>query len=288
MRIATSAAVMLGVWVPSAASAQDLYGGASASAVYSSSGDLLEEEVIDSSALVGRVYSGARWNADGDTSRIQASSNYYNYLDRKDRWSNLLEAEQQLRISRSTRIGVEISAGSKISTLEARSADQLAARARLVLEPGDHRFTLNAGLRHRYYDGSAVRSWSPILEADYRYRFGRYRYFDLEVRREVVDSSSASLDYRRTSLGAFYTHPFGGDTRVRLGVASRHWNWESRLAPNGNRLRDRVFVPQARLATSLSNKLNLELDYRHFRRRSNDEGLERNGNRLAATLRVEF
>lgn len=285
MVIAVFAAALLSA----PAAAQDFYGGASASLIYSESDELLEvDEIIDSSALVGRAFAGARWNPDGDTSRIQVSSSLFNYFERRDRWSNAVEAEQQVRLGKATRLGLEVSAASNIATLERRSTDQLAGSARLVTEAGAHRFGLTAALRRRSYDDSSARSWSPLAEADYRYRFGRYNYLDLEARQEAVDSESELFDYRRTSLAAYYTHPLARDTRVRVGAAGRWWQWDARLTPGGERQRDRVFVPQIRLTHALSRALDIEVDYRHVSRRSNNALLERNGNRVAATARVQF
>lgn len=273
------------------ATASDIYGGASTSAVYSTS-DLEDgEDGLDGSAIVTRGYAGVRWDPRGDVTRLQVSSAYFGYLNegRDDRWSNVLEAEKQLRLGDKARLSLEASAASNIWTLERRSADQLAGAARLTLEPNRrHRVSVAGGLRRRYYDGIDARSWSPVLEADYRYRFGSWNFLALEARHERNNSDRQTLDYRRLSLSAFYTHPLGRDTRVRAGIVHRRWKWDERFAPDGDRLVDASLTPQLRLTQEVSRRVDLELDYRRLFRSSNDDSRDRNDHRLAATVRAEF
>ncbi len=267
----------------------DVYGGASVSGIYSSSSGLVFDEDSDGSAIVGRGYAGVRWRPDGDTTRLQGSSTYYAYLSgRKDRWSNAIEAEQSIVVGKGVALSVEGSAATNISTLEARSVDQLAAITRLTAETGDHRFIIGAGVRRRSYDGSDARSWSPLAEVDYRYRLGRYRYLDLDARYERTDSDLDIDDYRRLSLAAYYTHPIGRDTRVRAGIAHRRWRWDERLTLSGADQRDQLWLQQARMTHSISDRFDLEADYRRIIRRSNNDALDRNGHRLAATVRARF
>lgn len=280
-----------GLATASPALAQDFYGGASASAIYSTSDADDPEDEIDGSAMVTRGYAGARWNPKGDVTRVQASSSYFGYLEqgRQDRWSNALEAEQQLRLGAKARLSAELSAASNIWTLERRSADQLAGTARLTLEPDKrNRVSLAASMRRRYYDGLAARSWSPFVEVDYRYRFGSWHFLALEARHETNDSDLDRLDYRRLSVSGFYTHPLRRDTRIRGGVVHRRWSWDKRQATNGDRLRDRSLTPQVRLTHEFGRRLDLELDYRRLFRSSNDQSRERGGHRVAATLRAQF
>jgi hypothetical protein len=53
-------------------------------------------------------------------------------------------------------------------------------------------------------------------------------------------------------------------------------------------LRDSSVTPQLRLIHAFSPATDIELDYRRVFRRSNDDSRDRNGNRLALSLRTTF
>lgn len=292
LKLINRAAAMAGIALAACpAHAQtDLYGGASLSGIYASSSARILDEEIDASALVARGYAGVRLGRHRAT-RLQVGSNYHLYLGDgpANRWSNSAEIEQRFVLGDKFSVAFEGAGATNISTLEARSADQLAARARLVVEPNqDNRFTLTAAARRRDYDGSAAHAWAPMIEGDYRRRLGRYQYIDLESRFERVNSNADVFNYRRLSVAAFYTHPVGRETRLRAGLAHRRWSWDERLTSDARPLRDRIWVPQARLTHAISDRFDLEFDYRRPLRRSNDNAFEREGHRLAATVRTNF
>lgn len=268
--------------------AQDHYGGVSLSGVYSSETSLTDSEELDGSALVARGYAGVRFNPRGNTTRLQAATNYYNYFDRENRWSNAVEAEQGLRLGKDAILSVEAAAASNVLTLERRSTDQTGVAARLRFEPGDHRFTLGAGTRRRWYDDSTARSWAPFAEAEYRYRLGSWHSVELEGRVETVNSDDDRFDYDRIALSTFYTRPLGRNTRIRAGLTHRRWTWEDRLTLAGDKRRERLWLPQLRLTQDLARHVELELDARRVIRRSNDDRFDREGSRLAATVRKSF
>lgn len=272
----------------SPARAADPYGGASLSGVYSSEGGDLTDEELGGSALVARGYAGVRLNPTGNSTRFQAASSYFGYFDRKDRWSNGIEAEQMVRLGSDTIVSVEGAAASNVLTLERRSTDQAGLAARLQYEPGNHRVTVGAGTRRRWYDDSDARSWAPFGEIQYRYRLGSWHSVELDARAEQVDSDVDFFDYKRLSLGAFYTRPIRRGTRVRVGLAHRRWTWDDRLTISGEERRERLWLPQLRLTQELSRNVDLDLDYRRVIRRSNDDRRDRTGNRLAATIRTAF
>ncbi|MEO7654938.1 MAG: hypothetical protein ABIS23_04545 [Sphingomicrobium sp.] len=266
----------------------DPYAGVSLSGVYSSETLLAESEDLDGSALVARGYAGLRFNPRGNSTRVQLASNYFGYFDRKDRWSNSFEAEQELRLGRNTAFSIEGSAASNVLTLERLSTDQAAVAARLRIEPGNHRVTFGAGTRRRWYDDSAATSWAPFLEAEYRYRLGSWHSLAFESRLERINSNLDTLDYDRLSLSAFYTRPLGRHTRVRGGLTHRRWTWDERFTPSGDQRRERLWLPQLSLTQVLGGNVDLEFDAQRVIRRSNDKSFNRNGTRLAATLRKTF
>lgn len=289
MRVPVAFGLLLaGAAVPGTAAAQEAYGGASMSGIYSTESSLTETEELDGSALVARGYAGVRFDPDGNTTRLQAASNYFGYFERKDRWSNAVEAEQSLRLGRGTTFSVEGSAATNVLTLERRSTDQAGVAGRLRTEFGNHRLTFGAGTRRRWYDDSDARSWAPFAEAEYRYRIGSWHSVELEGRIERVNSNVDTFDYDRLAVSAFYTRPLARRTRVRAGLTHRRWTWDERFTPGGDQRRERLWLPQLRLTHDLGRDFDLELDARRVIRRSNDDNLDRTGTRLAATVRKSF
>lgn len=280
--------------VSGAAAAAEPFGNVALTGLYADSDQSnseFDDEETQGSAIVPRVTVGTRWGDDkkGDESRIQFTSAYYNYFERKDRWYNAIEAEHVFRLSDTARFGLEGAGALNTSTIEARSADQLSLAGHLALEPNEtNRVRFTGAVRRRFYDDTAARSWAPLAEVDYRHRFGRYQYLVLTVRKEWTNSSNERFDYRRTSLEGFYTHPIGQKTRFRAGIIARWWKWDARFTPAGEKRHDRLFTPQVRLTHEPTKTIALELDYRRLIRRSNDATFDRSGNRLAATVRYQF
>lgn len=270
------------------AAGQDGYGGISLSGVHSTESSVEETEELDGSAIVARGFGGIRFDPDGNTTRIQLASSYFAYFERDDRWSTALEVEQALKLGRNATFILEGSAASNVLTLERRSTDQAGFAARLRMEPGDHRIILGAGTRRRWYDDSAARSWAPFVEAEYRYRLGSWHFIQLEARKEWIDSDVNRLDYHRLAVSAFYTRPLNRGTRIRAGVTHRRWSWGERFTPAGEKRRDRLWLPQLRLSHEVGGDIELELDARRVVRRSNDDGFDRVGSRIAATVRKTF
>lgn len=279
---------MTGSAAPAAAGTQEPYAGMSLSGIYSTETSLADTEELDGSALVARAYAGVRLNPRANTTRLQAATNYFAYFERKDRWSNAVEAEQVLRLGRNVSFSIEGSAATNVLTLERRSTDQAGLAARLRVEPGDHRVLIGAGTRRRWYDDSDARSWAPFIEAEYRYRIGSWHSIELEGRIERVNSNVDTFDYDRLAVSAYYTRPLARRTRVRAGITHRRWTWDERFTPTGDERRERLWLPQLRLTHELGGDLDLELDARRVIRRSNDDNFDRTGTRLAATVRKTF
>lgn len=283
------AAAVAAVPANARAAAPETYGSLSLSGIYSSQSGDFDTEEINGSALVPQVTLGARWSQNGNLTRVEATSAYWSYFDRENRFYNALAIEQRLGLGGNNQLGVTISGAVNLATLEAESADQLAAIGRFIIRPDkSNTLVLGGGVRRRWYDDSNARSWSPIVYADYRRTFARNQYLDLGASHERTNATAAVFDYRRTYLGAFYTHPLGDRTRVRAGLSYRWWQWDARLTPGGRERRDRLLLPQLRLTHNLTRTLELEGDYRRIVRRSNDDRLDRNGNFAAATLRYRF
>jgi hypothetical protein len=264
------------------------FGRIALSGIYASETSQADDEELDGSALVARGDFGVRVNPRGNVTRLQATSNYYRYFSRKDRWSNGLEAEQTFRFGKGVIISLEGAATSNVLTLESRSTDQVRLGGQVSAESGNHRFTAGAGTRRRWYDQSAATSWAPFGDLAYRYRFGSWHLLELEARAEAVNSQLDTLDYKRLVLSAFYTRPLNDATRIRAGMTHRRWSWDERLTPSGDRRRERLWLPQLRLTREFGDHFQLDLDYRRIIRQSNDPSFDRKGNRFAATVRKDF
>lgn len=276
----------------SPAHSQDIYGGISTSGIYTESASLLEDEDLQGSAIVGRGHVGAVWEGKKSETRVEASTAYFGYLkNRPDRWSNEIEAAHSRELNDKVAVDFLASAATNVATLESRSADQILGRGRLTFSPAEaDRFRVAAAYRHRKYDdGFSTKGSAPYIEADYRRRLGRYNYLDASIRQEWTNSDDDFYDYKRLSVGGFYTHPLGRNTRARVGLEARRWKFEDRLAlglTEGRRVN--LLLPQARLVHQISDALELEADYRRYIRESNDPRFERDGDRLAATIRLSF
>ena len=283
-----AAAVML---LAAPAYAQDYYGGISTTGLYAETEGLEESEDLQDSGIIGRGQAGARWRGKTSESRVEVSSDYFAFFDRRDRWSNGIEAAHQRNLSERMTVDFLASATTNVATLEFRSADQIVGRGRLTFRPSKaDRFRAAAAYRHRSYDNALSSEGSaPYVEADYRRRLGRYNYIDASVRKEWTDSENDFFDYQRLSLAGYYTHPLARRSRIRIGVESRRWEYDARFVPgSAERRRVNHFIPQVRVVHAIADSAELELDYRRYFRESNDDRFDPDGNRFAATLRLTF
>lgn len=266
----------------------EVYGGYSVGGLYSSDAARTVDEELDGSAVLGRIYVGASFDAEGDETRFEASSGYYAYLDRENRWTNRVEAEQMIGLGKDFKIFVEAAGATNLVTLERRGTDQAGAGAGLEFERGDHRVSVAGALRRRWYEGGSASSWAPRIEAAYRYRIGSWHSAQFEAASDWVNSDLERLNYGRLQLGGYYTRPLARRTRVRAGLVHRRWTWDARLTPEGEERRERLWIPQIRLTHRLPDNMNIDLDYRHVIRTSNDEQFDRSGNRVSLTFRNAF
>ncbi len=284
-----SAAVFIGMsWCSGEARAQtDGYGGYSIETIYSADAARTLDEELDSSAIVGRLFGGVRLGPEDETLRLEASSSYYGYFSREDRLANRIEAEKTFAITDETQLIVEASAANNLITLERRDTDQVSLGARIRFDRGDHRVTLGTAFRRRWY-GDGANAWSPIARAEYRYRIGSWHFLEVRATADQVNGNVERLDYKRLEMAGFYTIPITRRTRLRTGITHRRWTWEDRFTLGGQQRRDRLWIPQIRLAQEISKNAEIMFDYRHVIRRSNDNDLDRSGNRISISFRNSF
>lgn len=290
----TVALVLLaGTALPVRAS-QTWSGGVSATGVYSDKYVVEDGEDSDSSSLGLRGTLGVEVEQESSSTRLSASAGYINYRDeaRPDRWTSELELRHRRMLTREFWIEFSAQAAANIATLEYRSADQVSGRFRVNYEPDDNnRFRAGFGYRRRAYDDPAGSVADvPFLGAEYRYRRDG-RAFEVDVRQEWVNSDFNTYDYDQTTLSAFYSLPLSSKTSASLGATVRRTQYGSQpadpLTGDGHR-RDWVVRPEISLTHDFDGPFDLTLDYRHSRRRSNDNAFDRNDDRVALTLAYKF
>lgn len=266
----------------------ETFGGYSLAGVYSSDAARTTDEELDGSAAIGRVYAGVSFDSGGNETQVQASSGYYAYFTREDRWTNRLELTQTFVVSDTVQLFAQAAGATNLVTLERRGTDQAGLETGLRFEKGNHRATFSGAIRRRWYDDSDARSSSPRIGAEYRYRIGSWHSVEVEAFSDSVDSDLDTLDYERAQFAGYYTRPVGDRTRLRTGLVHRRWEWDGRFAPDGTNRQERLWIPQFRFTHRLRDEMSVELDYRHVIRSSNDERFDRSGNRVAVTFRNSF
>lgn len=266
----------------------EAFGGYSLAGVYSSDAARTTDEELDGSAVSGRVYAGVSFDSGGSETQVQASSGYYAYFTREDRWTNRLELTQTFVVSDTVQLFAQAAGATNLVTLERRGTDQAGLETGLRFEKGNHRATFSGAIRRRWYDDSDARSSSPRIGAEYRYRIGSWHSVEVEAFSDSVDSDLDTLDYERAQFAGYYTRPVGDRTRLRTGLVHRRWEWDGRFASDGTNRQERLWIPQFRLTHRLRDEMSVELDYRHVIRSSNDERFDRSGNRVAVAFRNSF
>ena len=268
----------------------DLSGEVSASAVFAS--DRGEDE--DEAARSGFILRGEldyEHEAGPGEIRLSYDSAVYLYHDddRPDRWSNRIALAYALELADDLEFSTRLSYASNLATLEFRSTDQTEAMAMVEYSPGDHRLRLLGGWRWRDYDDDASSEGSgSFVGAEYRYRLAEDRFLTTGLRFEDIDSADPRRGYHRTVAQAFYQHPLGEDTRLRVGGTARWWKYDNRLAPDGRRRRDSAITPEIDVLHNFKSGLLLRGRLQYGLRDSNDPGEDGDDRRAILTAGYRF
>jgi hypothetical protein len=176
-------------------------------------------------------------------------------------------------------------------TVEANDTDEWNGSARVTWEPRQpHRVRVQGTWREREYaDGllPETKGDGPRVDAQYRYRFGRYHYLAFDLRAESIRSDDPRRGYNRQSGGVTYTHPIGPDLRVRPAVEVIRTRFDGRLTPDGERRRDRLVVPEVELLW-WPGKWRVEAEAKYVFFGSNEPVREREGYRLTLSVGYAF
>jgi hypothetical protein len=275
---------------PDDSKTSDLSGEVSASAVLASDRGDDEDEAARSGFI---LRGGLDYDREVGPGEIRLSYDTAAFLyednDRPDRWSNRVALRYALPLANDFEVSARLAYATNLATLEFRSADQSEVFGMAEYSPGDHRFRLNGGWRWRDYDDEAGSEASGLfLGAEYRYRFGRDQFFTTELRYEDIDSADPRRGYERTILEAFYQHPLGRMTRLRVGGSARWWEFDDRLAPNGEPRRDSAVTPEVQLLHDFRSGLLLRGRLQYGLRNSNDPAEDGDDRRATLTTGYRF
>ncbi|HEX8580081.1 MAG TPA: hypothetical protein VF655_10875 [Allosphingosinicella sp.] len=268
----------------------DLSGQVSVTGVLASDRGDDEDEAARSGII---LRGGLDYDRDLGAGEIRLSYDSAAYLyeddDRPDRWSNRLALRYGLEVADDVELSGRLSYATNLATLEFRSADQAEVLGMVEYSPGDHRIRLTGGWRWRDYDDSTgSESSGPFAGAEYRYRLARDQYLSAELRYEDIDSSDPRRGYHRAIAEAFYQHPLGEMTQLRLGGSARWWRFDERLAPNGERRRDSVIAPEVQLLHDFRSGFLLRGRLQYGIRESNDPNEDGDDRRATLTAGYRF
>lgn len=291
MRWAITSIALIGIFAAGPARAEpEAFARAFASAVWAENTSLLDDEDLDSSALIAGLSGG--WEFSESKIRVQLSSTLVDYTDadRDDRWNNELRLAQEFELSDRVDFDGQVALATEVQTLEFENADQVTAQGRLTWRlNAEDRLRIYAAYRARSYnDAGSTSADAPYLGVEWRRRVDRGAYFELEARLEDVDADRASFDYQRTSLTASYSRVIDDKTRGRARLGYRSWSYEDRPTPEGQSREDWSFAPELELRRALTAAADLEFNFRHVIRRSNDDRYDRDGNRVAVSISYDF
>ena len=269
--------------------ASQLRGEVSASAVIASNrGD--DDEEADRSGAILRGELDYELDLGASDIRLSYDTGIYLYRDdeRPDRWSNTVRLEYAFEPARDLEFSARASYGSNLATLEYRSTDQAELRGMAEYSPGDHRVRLFGGYRWRDYDDQSDSDGSgAFFGGEYRYRLGRSRFLTGELRFEDIDSDNPSRGYNRTILEAFYQHPIGPGTRLRVGGTARWWEYDGRSV-DGVPRRDSAVTPELDLQHYFESGWLLRSRFQYRFRDSNDPDERADDRRAILTAGYRF
>lgn len=179
-----------------------------------------------------------------------------------------------------------------IAVLEASSADQTSAEARLQLQQGNNRVRVAAEYRTREYDMTGNPDGDGYkISVQYNRRLGPYHWVRLDARHEDMQSNeSPRRSYNRQVFKLSYSQPIAKRLRLIPSLEYRQWEYDARIArgdPDGGLRHDDYVAPGLRLAYGRASRgfyADASAEYRV--RDSNDVRYDQNA--VRAGVRVGF
>jgi hypothetical protein len=214
---------------------------------------------------------------------------FYDEDSQSNRWSNRASAGAGTPISDELQLFGQVSYGSNITTAESGSTDQVEVLGRLQISLSDEsRVRAFAGYRWRDYDADGTSGRGAFAGAEYRYRFAANHYLTIDARYETIESDALRRGYERTTAAVFYQTPLAEDLRVSGGVSARWWDFDTRFAPDGHRLRRRSYTPELELQYAARTGFLLRALFQYIVRESNDPRFAEDQGRAVVTGGYRF
>ncbi|WP_324828947.1 hypothetical protein [Qipengyuania zhejiangensis] len=198
------------------------------------------------------------------------------------------------KLSDSVELRVRARRVENIAVLEAFSADQTSAAARLEWTQGDNRIRVEGEYREREYDTvDQGHSKGYRFSAQYNRRIGPYHWFRIDARAEKMssdDDTRRSFDRRVVEMK--YSLPVAKRLRLRPSVEYREWAYDDRVAvgdPQGDLREDSYVAPAIELAWGRDGRgpyAQASAEYRF--RESNDTRYTQDGARVGIKLGYRF
>ena len=256
-----------------------------------------EGEEIDSSGFGLRGEVGATWNASKKTQlRVEIDASVFDYNDEGRDSLESIGGRVQLthQVSREVQLLGYARRVENIAVLEAFSADQTSAGARIEWKKGNDRVRLQAEYREREYDTTTPAKGDGYrVSAQYNRRLGPYHWVRLDLRHEDMQSDDAERrSYDRQVARVKYSLPIAKRLRLRPSLEYRRWNYDARIAqgdPDGDLRRDSYVAPAVDLAWGrASGGLYAEASAEYRLRKSNDERYDNDAIRVGVRLGYRF
>lgn len=249
------------------------------------------EEDDDGSATVAR--GALDYNLDFGQTDVSVSYDtaayFYDANDRSDRWSNRFAAGLGHELSDKVQLFGQAGYGSNLATPEFGSTDQFELLGRFQFSPNaTSRIRAFTGYRWRDYDSDRSEGQGEFYGAEYRYRLAANHYLTADARREHINSDAVRRGYSRTTAALFYQVPLAEDFRLATGITARWWDFDTRLAPNGERLERRSYTPEIELQYADRPGMLLRGRLQYILRGSNDPQFAQDQARAVVTAGYRF
>lgn len=210
--------------------------------------DVLDvDEDLDASSLAFESEFGLDIESGVDTVHFEFDADYVDFSnpDFTDRWRFRGEAAWTREWSDDWETRLRIDAGESVPTASFFDTDILRVRARLEYEPERaHRGRIEIRWREHDYDDDSGTGSGPRVDADYRFRLGRYNYFEIETRWEEITATDPDRAYRRQEVKLLYTQPITDNLRVRPAISYLATDFPGRAADSSSFRRDRQWTPE--------------------------------------------
>ena len=258
--------------------------------------DFDQGEGIDSSGLGVRARLGIDFDLSETTgARIEAEGRVFDFRDddRESLETFVGRVHVTQKITDEIIIRAHVRRFENIAVLEAFSADQFSAGARVQWQDGNDRVRVTGEYRERDYDttiGGDSDGFSA--SAQYNRRLGSYHWLRLDLRADKnvsVDEPRRSYDRRVARLK--YSLPLTKRLRFRPSIEYREWDYPDRIArgdPEGDLRQDSFVAPAVELAFGRTKGLYASASAQYRIKQSNDERFDDDAIRVGVRVGFRF